>query len=148
MKFMFNGAVTLGTLDGANVEILGQVGEENISIFGLTSAEALRYARQGGYSAAGELEQNEELRRVVEHLTDGSLGTCFWDIRSALLNQNDEFFVLKDFAPYLRAWETLAAEVGQRSFAEKSLVNIARAGVFSSDRTVREYAGEIWHIEQ
>ena len=148
MKFMFNGAVTLGTLDGANVEILGQVGEENISIFGLTSAEALRYARQGDYSAAGELEQNEELRRVVEHLTDGSLGTCFWDIRSALLNQNDEFFVLKDFAPYLRAWETLAAEVGQRSFAEKSLVNIARAGVFSSDRTVREYAGEIWHIEQ
>ena len=146
MKFMFNGAVTLGTLDGANVEIREQVGEENISIFGLTADEALHHTLCGDYSAAGDLEKNPELRRVVEHLTDGSLGEQFWGIRSALLNQNDEYYVLKDFAPYMEAWEALARQVGQRSFAEKSLVNIARAGQFSSDRTVAEYSREIWGL--
>ena len=147
MKFMFNGAVTLGTLDGANVEIRDRVGDENISLFGLTADQCLRYASQGGYSAADTLAADPVLRRVMEHLTDGSLGSAFWDLRDALLNHNDEFFVLKDFSSYLAAWDKLAVTVGTPAFYRKSLVNIAKAGQFSSDRTVREYARDIWHIQ-
>ena len=147
MKFMFNGAVTLGTLDGANVEILEQVGAENASIFGLTAEQCMDYAANGGYSAAQVVEENPELKRVLNHLIDGSLGgAVFWDIHDALLAHNDEFFVLKDFAPYMAAWEQLAGEVGSETFAKKSLTNIARAGIFSSDRTVRQYADEIWDL--
>ena len=148
MKFMFNGAVTLGTLDGANVEIRDAVGGENISIFGLTAPEALEYSVHGGYSAEQTAAADPVLSRVLAYLTDGSLGEQFWDIRSALLGQNDEYFVLKDFASYLTAWEKLAREVGTREYARKGLVNIAEAGIFSSDRTVREYAREIWGIDK
>ncbi len=147
MKFMFNGAVTLGTLDGANVEIRDRVGEENISIFGITAEEAQRYTLQGGYSAQAVMDGDPVLRRVMNHLIDGSLGVQFWDIWDALLKHNDEYFVLRDFRSYLDAWDALAAEVGQPSFRKKSLTNIARAGWFSSDRTVREYATDIWHIQ-
>ena len=144
MKFMFNGAVTLGTLDGANVEIMEQVGAENISIFGLTAPEAEALRVNGGYDAVAETEKDPALRRVVEQLTDGSLGARFWLIRSALLSQNDEYFVLRDYADYMTAWRRLAKEVGSEAFRRKSLVNIARAGTFSSDRTVEEYCREIW----
>ena len=144
MKFMFNGAVTLGTLDGANVEIMEQVGRENISIFGLTAPEAETLRRSGGYDAVAEAEKDPALARVVAQLTDGSLGAQFWLIRSALLSQNDEYFVLRDYADYMAAWRKLAGEVGSESFRRKSLVNIARAGTFSSDRTVEEYCREIW----
>lgn len=147
MKFMFNGAVTLGTLDGANVEIRDRVGEENISIFGLTAEETMRYSNEGGYSAEAAVAENPVLARVLEHLTDGSLGATFWDLRDNLLKHNDEFFVLKDFGAYLEAWDKLAYEAGTLPFQKKSLSNIARAGYFSSDRTVREYARDIWHLE-
>ncbi len=146
MKFMFNGAVTLGTLDGANVEILERVGAENISIFGLNARQTDLLTRRGGYSARQTVESDPVLARVLNHLADGSLGIRFWDIQDALLKYNDEFFVLKDFASYLAAWDALAAEAGLLSFQKKSLTNIARAGWFSSDRTVREYADQIWHI--
>jgi starch phosphorylase len=146
MKFMFNGAITLGTLDGANVEIMERVGAENISIFGLNAQETEYLTRQGGYSARQTVESDPVLSRVMGHLTDGSLGVRFWDIEDALLKYNDEFFVLKDFASYLAAWDALAGEAGLLSFQKKSLTNIARAGWFSSDRTVREYAEQIWHI--
>ncbi len=146
MKFMFNGAVTLGTLDGANVEIKEQVGEENISIFGMTAPEAEKLRREGGYDASSEIEKNPALKRVVEQLTDGSLGAQFWLIRSALLSQNDEYFVLRDYESYMDAWKKLAREVGSTAFLRKSLINIAQAGVFSSDRTVEEYCREIWGI--
>ena len=147
MKFMFNGAVTLGTLDGANVEIRDRVGAENISIFGLTAEETERFTTRGGYSARATLESDPVLQRVMAHLTDGSLGSMYWSLYDALITYNDEFFVLKDFAPYLAAWDALAAETGNLSFQKKSLTNIARAGWFSSDRTVREYAREIWNIQ-
>ena len=146
MKFMFNGAVTLGTLDGANVEIMEQVGAENISIFGMNTAEVHAASAPGAYSAAAAAEADPVLRRVVERLTDGSLGDTFWPLYDALITYNDPFFVLKDFASYLAAWDTLAAETGTLAFQRKSLSNIARAGIFSSDRTVREYAEDIWHI--
>ena len=95
----------------------------------------------------GRFYTPEDYEAVLDHLTDGSLGgATFWEIRDAMLVHNDEFFVLKDFAPYMAAWEKLAGEVGSETFAKKSLTNIARAGIFSSDRTVREYADEIWHL--
>ena len=146
MKFMFNGAVTLGTLDGANVEIMEQVGEENIAIFGLTAPEAERLQREGSYDARREIEEDPALQKIMEQLTDGSLGAQFWLIRSALLSQNDEYFVLRDYASYMSAWRALAKEVGSEEFRRKSLVNIAKAGVFSSDRTVAEYCREIWGV--
>ena len=146
MKFMMNGAVTLGTLDGANVEILERVGAENISIFGLTSEETERYTTQGGYNAHECAESDGVLARVLAHLTDGSLGSKFWDLEDALLKYNDEFFVLRDFAPYLAAWDALAGEAGNLSFQRKALVNIAKSGWFSSDRAVAEYVSDIWKI--
>ena len=146
MKFMMNGAVTLGTLDGANVEILERVGAENISIFGLTSEETERFTTQGGYNAREYAESDPVLARVLAHLTDGSLGSKFWDLEDALLKYNDEFFVLRDFAPYLAAWDALAGETGNLSFQRKALVNIAKSGWFSSDRAVAEYVSDIWKI--
>ena len=146
MKFMMNGAVTLGTLDGANVEILERVGAENISIFGLTSEETERFTTQGGYNAHECAESDPVLARVLAHLTDGSLGSKFWDLEDALLKYNDEFFVLRDFAPYLAAWDALAGETGNLSFQRKALVNIAKSGWFSSDRAVAEYVSDIWKI--
>ena len=146
MKFMMNGAVTLGTLDGANVEILERVGAENISIFGLTSEETERFTTQGGYNARECAESDPVLTRVLAHLTDGSLGSKFWDLEDALLKYNDEFFVLRDFAPYLAAWDALAGETGNLSFQRKALVNIAKSGWFSSDRAVAEYVSDIWKI--
>lgn len=146
MKFMMNGAVTLGTLDGANVEILERVGAENISIFGLTSEETERFTTQGGYNARKCAESDPVLARVLAHLTDGSLGSKFWDLEDALLKYNDEFFVLRDFAPYLAAWDALAGESGNLSFQRKALVNIAKSGWFSSDRAVAEYVSDIWKI--
>ena len=146
MKFMMNGAVTLGTLDGANVEILERVGAENISIFGLTSEETERFTTQGGYNARECAESDPVLARVLAHLTDGSLGSKFWDLEDALLKYNDEFFVLRDFAPYLAAWDALAGETGNLSFQHKALVNIAKSGWFSSDRAVAEYVSDIWKI--
>ena len=146
MKFMMNGAVTLGTLDGANVEIRDRVGAENISIFGLTSEETERFTTQGGYNARECAENDPVLARVLAHLTDGSLGSKFWDLEDALLKYNDEFFVLRDFAPYLAAWDALAGETGNLSFQRKALVNIARSGWFSSDRAVAEYVSDIWKI--
>ena len=146
MKFMMSGAVTLGTLDGANVEILERVGAENISIFGLTSEETERFTTQGGYNARECAESDPVLARVLAHLTDGSLGSKFWDLEDALLKYNDEFFVLRDFAPYLAAWDALAGETGNLSFQHKALVNIAKSGWFSSDRAVAEYVSDIWKI--
>ena len=84
----------------------------------------------------------------MAHLTDGSLGgKKFWSIEAELMVQNDEYFVLKDFASYLNAWENLASEVGSREFAREMLCNIANAGIFSSDRTVKQYAEEIWKLK-
>ncbi|MBR6209208.1 MAG: glycogen/starch/alpha-glucan phosphorylase [Oscillospiraceae bacterium] len=147
MKFMMNGAVTLGTLDGANVEIADRVGRDNISIFGLTSEETERFTTRGGYSAQNVKDGDPVLSRVISHMTDGTLKTLFWDLQDTLIKHNDEFFVLKDFAPYLSAWDSLAGQVGTLDFQRKSLTNIAMSGWFSSDRTVREYADQIWHIQ-
>lgn len=148
MKFMINGAITLGTLDGANVEIREKVGgDENCVIFGLTAEEVLNYYATGSYSAWDEYNQNENVRLVLNQLTDGTYG----DIHSlfdTILQANDEFFILKDFNAYADAHQEIYKRYGEKlRWARMSAVNIANAGYFSSDRTIDEYAKEIWKIK-
>lgn len=151
MKFMMNGAVTLGTMDGANVEINQLVGDENMQIFGLSSEETMNYYVNGGYSAVKVCEKDPRLAKMMEQLIDGTFaesGCDFWGIYDALLKHNDEFFVLKDFDSYYSAWENLDRIYSDRKrWGAMSLTNIARSAFFSSDRTIREYAEEIWHTK-
>ena len=149
MKFMMNGAVTLGTLDGANVEIRGLVGDENMKIFGLTADECMRYYINGGYSAYEECRKDNRLELMTNQLINGFFrgsGCDFWGIYDALLQHNDEYFVLRDFDAYMKAWHELDGIYrDEKRWTGMSLVNVARSSFFSSDRTIREYADEIWH---
>lgn len=148
MKFMFNGAVTLGTMDGANVEIHDLVGDDNIYIFGLNADEALSLSHNGMYSATEEYNRDYRLTKIMNSLTDGSLGIdhrTFSNIYGDLMYRNDEYFVLKDFACYMDTWRHMCADHAiEEKWSRMSLVNIAKAGTFSSDRTIREYAKDIW----
>ncbi len=151
MKLMINGAVTIGTLDGANVEIHEQVGDDNMFLFGL-HADEVEALWQKGYHPKEYLEQNPALKRVIDMLTSGALGVKFHDIVRSLLTNDfgvaDAYMILADFADYVRAQETAAnAYRSKEDFARMSLVNIAKAGIFSSDRAVKEYADDIWHIK-
>ncbi|MGX8698657.1 MAG: glycogen/starch/alpha-glucan phosphorylase, partial [bacterium] len=150
MKFMMNGAITLGTLDGANVEISELVGRDNIEIFGLRSERIDQYRREHNYYVWDEYNADSRLRRVVDQLVDGTyarLSGGFNGINDSLMWHNDEFFVLKDFRDYVDAWRQLEFVYGDRDRWNKmSLVNIARSGFFSSDRTIRQYAEEIWKL--
>lgn len=150
MKFMLNGAVTVGTLDGANIEIRQEVGDENIFIFGLTAAEVLNYYQYGGYSALETYNSSPRVARVVDMLVGGELAGSYGEIRdiyNALLAENDEYFVLRDLGAYLDVQESAGiAFQNRREWAARCLSNVAGAGVFSSDRTIREYARDIWGI--
>ena len=147
MKFMMNGAITLGTLDGANVEIRDAVGQENCVIFGLTASEVLGYYATGAYSAWDEYNTNAAARRVMDQLIDGTYGD-FRALYDSILNSNDEFFIMKDFGAYCRAQEkVLALYKNKFAWLRSSAINIANAGRFSSDRTISEYAADIWNIK-
>lgn len=150
MKFMMNGALTLGTLDGANIEIREAVGEDNIFIFGLKAEEVLHYVHQGGYKAWDEYLQNPDLKRILDQLVCGyfqEVGGEFITIHDSLLHYNDEFFVLKDFCSYYETYQKmLNLYIRKKEWSRSTLVNIARSGCFSSDRTVSEYAEKIWNI--
>ncbi len=150
MKFMMNGAITLGTLDGANVEIRDAVGEENICIFGLTADQTAAIYRSGGYSSQQTADADPRLKKMMSQLVDGTFsasGANFWGIYDAMLRHNDEYFVLKDFDSYVSAFNRLCAlHQDSTSWNRISLVNIAKSGCFSSDRTISEYASDIWHI--
>lgn len=149
MKFMFNGAVTLGTLDGANIEILEQVGRENMQIFGLTADEVARYRGAQAYSAAEECRKDERLQQICSQLINGYLAADgdFRGVYDTLFGSNDEYFVLKDFAAYFDAWCALGQKYTDTTcWRQMSLANTACAGYFSADRTIREYADEIWHL--
>ncbi len=146
MKFMMNGAITLGTLDGANVEIRDAVGDENCVIFGLTAKEVISHYEKGDYSAWNEYHENESVRRVLDRLCDGTYGD-FSSLYHYLLDDNDEFFILKDFDAYRKAHEEVYRRYKDTEQWRRSmLMNIAYSGRFSSDRTIREYARDIWHI--
>ena len=147
MKFMMNGAITLGTLDGANVEIREAVGDDNIVIFGLKAGEVLRYYETGEYSAWNEFNSNENVKIVLNRLTDGYYGH-FQSLRDYFIQGNDEFFILKDFNAYIDAHAEIYARYQDRlGWLKSAAINIANSARFSSDRTIDEYADEIWNIE-
>lgn len=151
MKFMMNGALTLGTLDGANVEIREVVGEENLVIFGLKSEEVIEYYLRNGYHAYEEYNREPRIRTMVDQLTDGFFpdgGYEFQNISDSLLRDNDHFFVLKDFLPYMEAFGKVEALYGNKEAWNRTcLINIAQSGIFSSDRSIKEYADDIWRIK-
>ncbi len=148
MKFMMNGAITIATLDGANVEIRDEVGDDNIVIFGLTEREVLEYYRHGKYSAWDTRNGDERLIKITDQLVNGFYHDekdRFRIVYENLLNYNDEFFVLKDFASYIEAQEKVdKLYKNKEKWQEMSCVNIAHSGIFSSDRTIKEYATGIW----
>jgi starch phosphorylase len=152
MKLMMNGAITVATLDGANVEIRDEVGDENIIIFGMTEKEVVNYYRQGGYSAMEMYNNDPRIRTVVDQLINGFFPVSnveFLGIYNHLLLQNDEYFVLKDFNEYVQAHKYVDELYRQRSkWTRMSMNNIARSGVFSSDRTISEYASGIWGVKE
>lgn len=151
MKLMMSGAITLGTYDGANVEICKLVGDDNIKIFGLRTEEVENLRASGKYWAWDAYNADRpRLGRIVDELTDGTLAHLsgnFESIRDELMVNNDHDLVLKDFYSYVSAWEELTASYADRKAWNRSAVlNTARSGYFSSDRTIREYANDIWHI--
>lgn len=149
MKLMMNGAITLGTYDGANIEIAELAGEKNIKIFGLRVEDIERLKQEGYWSRAEYDADRERLGVCVDQLIDGSFGTMidtFEMIHDDLMTNNDQWFVMRDFRPYVQAWEELRAQgEDSHAWAQMSLLNTARSGHFSSDRTIREYAADIWH---
>ena len=151
MKFMINGAITLGTLDGANVEIFEQVGDDNIFLFGLKAHEVDElWAR--GYDPMVYVNNSPELKAVLDMLTNGILGTRFDDIQKSLLTNTfgvaDAYMTLADFDAYSNAQRTVDAVYKDKDrFTNMSLTNIAKAGIFSSDRAVKEYADNIWKMK-
>ena len=151
MKFMMNGAVTVGTMDGANIEIREKVGDENFITFGLSVAEVLEYYRNRTYVSNDVYAADERLRRAVDQLTNGYFSSVprdeFLNIRRSLIEYNDEFFVLKDFDAYVKAQKVVEELYRDRKrWLAMSAVNIAMSGAFSSDNTIRQYASEIWKV--
>jgi glycogen phosphorylase len=152
MKLMMNGAITVATLDGANVEIRDEVGDENIVIFGMTEREVIDYYRHGGYSAIEMYNNDPRIKNAVDQLVNGFFPVSnveFMGIYNHLLLQNDEYFVLKDFNAYVEAHKWVDELYRQKSrWAKMSISNIAHSGVFSSDRTISEYATGIWGVKE
>ncbi|MBQ5739768.1 MAG: glycogen/starch/alpha-glucan phosphorylase [Oscillospiraceae bacterium] len=147
MKFMMNGALTIGTLDGANVEMHEVLGDENMFLFGLRADEVARMKREG-YSSYRAVEENAELARVMQALNRGfNDGSTYEDLAQRLL-ANDEYLLLQDFADYCRAQDALTALYADKeSWNRKSLIGIARSGIFAADRAVGEYADNIWRVD-
>ena len=152
MKFMMNGAVTIGTGDGANIEIHAEVGDENFISFGISVEEVLEYYTRGNYNAQQIYNADPRLKRVLDCIRGGLDGSIpndeFSSVVRSLLEYNDEFFVLRDFDTYVTAHERLERLYRDpKAWNRMSLVNIAHSGKFSSDRTIRQYADEIWKIK-
>ncbi len=151
MKFMMNGALTLGTLDGANVEIDELVGQDNIFIFGMNADEVTNLYKNGGYNPKEIYNNDEEIRMLLEQLVNGFFEDEKQDEFNDIFNNlvyNDNYFVLKDYQSYKEAHK-LANEAykNRNEWAKKALVNIAKSGIFASDRSINEYAENIWHIK-
>ena len=157
MKFMLNGALTLGTMDGANVEIVDEVGAENAFIFGLSSDEVIAYEQNGQYNPRDIYNIDSDIRAVMTQLVDGTYASGnldeFRDIYNSLLDGNggrpDMYFILKDFRSYADAQKRVeAAYRDEEGWAKSALLNVSKSGKFTSDRTIEEYAKEIWHLEK
>ncbi len=150
MKLMANGAVTMATMDGANVEIRDYVGADNIYVFGLTEEEVYRYYEKGDYSAQAIYDQDPVVRRVLNAFVDGTIPNIQregQEIFDSLLKYNDEFFLLKDFESYCKVQEQVSQDyLDQTKWRKMSLTNTAKSGIFSADYTVMKYAEDIWQI--
>jgi starch phosphorylase len=152
MKFMMNGAVTIGTLDGANIEIGERVGDDNIFIFGLTSEEVESHLSTGSYRSWKLYESDPDLAGVMDDLRDGvyagSDAASLRDIWSSLMEHGDRYMVLADFASYVEAQKRAAALFQDtRAWAAAAIRNIAAMGYFSSDRAITEYAEKVWNLQ-
>jgi starch phosphorylase len=149
MKFMLNGALTIGTLDGANVEMREEVGAENFFLFGLTADQVERVKREG-YRPADYLAGNPELAAVLEMLADGTFSRGDADLFRPLvdnLRYDDPFLVLADYASYIECQERVdVAWQDRATWARMSILNTARSGKFSSDRAIAEYCEDIWSV--
>lgn len=157
MKFMLNGALTIGTMDGANVEIVEEVGKENAFIFGMSAEEVMNYEAHGGYNPYEIYNSDPEIRRVLEQLVDGTYANennLFHEIYTSLLkgtsyDRPDVYFNLKDLRSYIQAQEKVNKAYQDRNhWAKMAIINIANSGKFSSDRTVEEYVRDIWHLKK
>ena len=158
MKFMLNGAMTLGTMDGANVEIVEEAGEENAVIFGLSSDEVINYENYGGYDPMEIFNSDMDIRKVLMQLINGFYSPenpeLFRPIYNSLLTKEetgvaDRYFILKDFKSYAEAQRKIEEKYrDKQGWAKSVILNVANVGKFSSDRTIEEYAKEIWNLEK
>ncbi len=152
MKLMMNGAITLGTLDGANVEIRDFVGDDNCVIFGLTSEEVLEYYARGGYNPWDIYNSDPRIKNIIDSLFTGPWATKpdkFQIIFNEVMNNGDTYFILKDLPAYIEAQEKINALYQNKTvWAHMCLVNIANSGFFTSDRTIEEYVKDIWHLKK
>lgn len=158
MKFMLNGALTIGTMDGANVEIVEEIGEENAFIFGLSSDEVIRYENFGGYNPMEIFNNDPGIRKVLMQLINGTFAPrdpeMFRHLYNSLLNTQstdkaDAYFILKDFRAYADAQRRVEkAYRDERGWAKSALINVACSGKFTSDRTIQQYVDEIWHLDR
>ncbi len=158
MKFMLNGAMTIGTMDGANVEIVQEVGEDNAVIFGLSSDEVIRYENEGGYDPMEIFNNDQDVRKVLMQLINGEFSRdnteLFCDLYNSLLNtmsssRADTYFILKDFRSYAEAQSRINAKYADgKAWARSVMLNTACSGKFSSDRTIEEYVRDIWKLEK
>ena len=158
MKFMLNGAPTLGTMDGANVEIVEEVGEENAFIFGLSSDQVINYENNGGYDPTYIFNTDQDIREVLMQLINGTYSNgdmnMFREIYDSLLNTNssdraDTYFILADFRSYAEAQKRVEAAYRDTDrWAKMAMLNTACSGKFTSDRTIQQYVDEIWHLDK
>ena len=158
MKFMLNGALTLGTMDGANVEIVEEVGKENAFIFGMSSDEVIAHERNRDYDPMQIFNSDQDIRKVLMQLINGFYSSndpeLFRDLYNSLLNTQctqfaDTYFILKDFRSYADAQKrVMEAYKDEEGWAKSAILNIAHAGKFSSDRTIQEYVDDIWHLDK
>ena len=158
MKFMLNGALTIGTMDGANVEMVEEMGEENAFIFGLSADEVINYEQHGGYNPMDIFNSDQDIRHVLMQLINGYYAPqdpeLFRDLYDSLLNTNnsdraDTYFLLKDFRSYAETHAKIEAVYrDEKQWAKKALWNTACSGKFSSDRTIQEYVDDIWHLDK
>lgn len=158
MKFMLNGALTIGTMDGANVEMAEEVGKENMFIFGMSSDEVIAHEQKRDYDPMQIFNNNQDVRKVLMQLINGFYSPndpeLFRDLYNSLLNTQctqyaDTYFILADFRSYVEAQKKInAAYVDEKEWARKAILNIAASGKFSSDRTIQEYVDDIWHLNK
>lgn len=150
MKFALNGALTIGTLDGANIEIMEEVGKDNIFIFGLTSDE-VQGLKRNGYRPSDYYERNPELKKIIDMISSGYFSPSNQDLFKPIVDSllsTDAFMVLADFDAYVRCQSAVWKEfLNQAEWTRKSILNVAGMGKFSSDRSISEYAREIWNAE-